>query len=786
MIRHSLLLLYRNFTRHRSTFLINLVGLSGGLACVLLIFLWVSDELSVDNFHSHGKRLHQVLANHHTTEGIATTEATPGLLAEALAQELSEVQYAVNSSIIPDKFSLSEGGKHISASGQFVGPDFFEVFSYPLLHGSKHHVLTSKNAIAISESLAQKLFGTTKNVVGRTLKWQILHFGKPVVVQGVFKDVPASSSRKYDFLLPYSEFKNMLGDRLHWGNHESETYVVLQPGTDAPAFNQKIKNFVKEKQPTTNITLLTQPYARRYLYGSYDNGVQSGGRIGYVRLFSLVAVFILVIACINFMNLSTAKASRRMKEIGMKKAMGASRGALALQYVSESLLLAFASLLLALMAVELVKAPFNEITGKQLALSLKPFFILGALGITLVTGLLAGSYPALYLSKFKPAEVLRGRLGGLGGELWARKGLVVFQFTLSVMLLVAVLVVYKQTEYVQAKNLGYNKDNIIYFAAEGKVQQRLEPFLHELRQLPGVVQASSGGSILGDLGSTVGLRWPGKQPKNDVTFQMVAVNHHMIETLGIALKAGRTFSPEFATDTAAIIFNQTAVAAMGLQNPIGKTVNLWGQPRKVIGIVQDFHFESLHEQVRPLFFRLAPGQAQKVMLRVEAGQEQEAIAALQQLYISYNPGYTLDYRFLNEDYAQLYAAEQRVAVLSKYFAGLAVLISCLGLFGLATFTAERRKKEIGIRKVLGASEGSIAYLLSADFSKLVLLAIFLALPLSYLLVSRWLQSFAYRIELHPWYFISAGLLALVVALLTVAAQSLRAAKANPTACLRSE
>ncbi|WP_161888539.1 ABC transporter permease [Pontibacter russatus] len=784
MFRHSLLLIYRNFKRFRSTFFINLLGLSTGLACTLLIYLWVSDEVSMDKFHEKDGQLFQVMTNHDNSGGIVTWEVGPGLLAEALAEELPEVAYAVSSSGIPDKFTISAEENHINAAGQFVGEDFFNIFSYRLIQGNKSQVLADKNAIVLSESLAQKLFGTTQNVVGRTLEWQILQFRKPVVVTGVFKDVPPASSEQFDFLVSFEEFKDMLGSGLHWDNHNAKAYLLLQEGTDAGQFNRKITGFIKSKLPASNVTVFIRPYSDKYLYGTYENGVQAGGRIAYVKLFSLIAVFILVIACINFMNLSTAKASRRIKEVGIKKAMGASRESLVLQYMGESMLMAFASLILALVLAELSLATFNQITGKQLVLSFDTHFVLAALGITLITGLLAGSYPALYLSGFKPATVLRGKLDSLGGELWARKGLVVFQFTLSIILIVAVLVIYKQIEYVQTKNLGYNKDNIVYFNAEGSVQEKLETFLSEVRKVPGVVNASSGGSIITDVGSTIGLSWPGKNPEEDVAFQVLSVNYDMIETLGIQVKAGRAFSRKFATDTARIIVNDAAVKAMGMQDPVGKAVNLWGEDKKIVGVVKDFHFQSLHEHVKPLLFRLESDKAMKVMAKIEAGKEKETLDQLQQLYKAYNPGFVLDYRFLNEDYQQLYAAERRVAVLSRYFAGLAILISCLGLFGLAAFTAERRLKEIGVRKVLGASEFNIVYLLSSDFTKLVLASILAALPLSFLLVKYWLDNFAYRIDLEAWYFISAGLAALLIAWFTVGMQAIKAARINTVQCLK--
>ncbi|WP_162055778.1 ABC transporter permease [Pontibacter pamirensis] len=783
MFQHSLLLIYRNFKRFKSTFFINLVGLSTGLACTLLIFLWVNDEVSMDKFHKNDSQLFQVMTNHDNSEGIETWENGPGLLAEALAEEMPEVAYAASSSIIPDMFTISDKENHISATGQFVSKDFFNVFSYTLTQGDKDQVLQDKNAIVISEALALKLFNTTQNVVGKTVEWQILQFSKPVIISGIFENIPPNSSEQYDFVLSFEEFKDMLGSGLHWDNHNAETYLLLKEGTDPHQFNNKISGFIKSKLPASNVSLFIRPFSDKYLYDNYENGVQAGGRIEYVKLFSMIAIFILVIACINFMNLSTAKASRRIKEVGIKKAMGANRESLILQYMGESMLMAFASLTVALMFVELSLAPFNQITGKQLVLSLDPRFVLAALGVSFLTGLLAGSYPALYLSGFKPAIVLRGKLDSPGGELWARKGLVVFQFALSVIMIVSVLVVYKQIEYVQTKNLGYNKDNIIYFNAEGKVQDNLNTFLSEAKRIPGVIQASSGGSIISDHGSTIGLMWEGKN-KDDVAFQTVAVNYDMIETLGINMKEGRTFSRDFGADTSKIIFNEAGVKAMGMKDPIGKVVNLWGEDKKIIGVAKDFHFQSLHERVKPLFFRLEPKTAMKVMVKIEAGREKETIEKLQQFYKGYNPGFVFDYRFLNEDYQELYAAEQRVAVLSKFFAGLAILISCLGLFGLAAFTAERRLKEIGVRKVLGASEFNIVYLLSSDFTKLVLTSILIALPLSYLIVTYWLRNFAYRIDLELWYFISAGLTALLVAWFTVGMQAVKAARVNPSQCLK--
>jgi ABC-type antimicrobial peptide transport system permease subunit len=393
----------------------------------------------------------------------------------------------------------------------------------------------------------------------------------------------------------------------------------------------------------------------------------------------------------------------------------------------------------------------------------------------------------LYLSGFNPIAVLKGKLNRSVGEVWARKGLVVFQFALSIIFIVSVLVVYKQIEYAQTKNLGYEKDNVIYFEKEGKVNENLESFLAQIKTIPGVMQASSiAHNMVGHNTAITDLKVTGEKVTPGLTFEDVAVNYDLLETLGIQIKEGRSFSRQFKTDDAAVIFNEAAIQAMGLQNPVGKTVFVEGRDRKIVGVAKDFHFQSFHENIKPLVFRLEPEYSRKIMVKIAAGQEQAVIEKLQEFYKTYNPGFVLDYTFLDEKYQAQYAAEQRVSVLSRYFAVLAILISCLGLFGLAAFTAERRRKEIGVRKVLGASDLNIIYLLSSDFTRLVVVAICISLPLSYLIVKHWLNNFEYRIDLQWWYFAGAGMAALLVAWLTVGSQAVKAASVNPVQSLKDE
>ncbi len=785
MLKHNLLLTYRNIVRNKSYFIINLIGLSAGLVCTLLIYLWVNDELHMDKFHEKEGRLFQVMEFQKYADEVMTTTSTPGLLAETLKAEIPEIEYAATTTWI-NQFTLSINEHNVKAKGFYVGQDYFNIFSYKLVEGNPDQVLRDKLSIVISRELAFKLFKTDKNLIGKSIEFQ---HEKVYQVSGIFEGTPSHSSYQFDFVLSFETFKDENEWVTHWDNNGPSTFAVLVEGSDTSVVNEKIKDFIKARNDESNISLFIKPFSERYLYGRYENGRQTGGRIEYVKLFSIIAIFILIIACINFMNLSTARASRKAKEVGIKKSLGAQRASLIFQYLSESLITSFFALAIALSIVWLFLPQFNLITEKRITLSFNDFdLITWFSGITLFTGLIAGSYPALYLSGFKPAAVLKGEVKGSIGELWARKGLVVFQFFLSVILIVSVLVIYKQIEYVQSKNLGYNKGHLIQFPVEGKVEGNVKTFLDEIRKIPGVVSASSlGHSMLGRNNNTSGLQWDGKNPEDLILFENISVNYGLIETMGIELSEGRSFSEEFSTDTSKVIFNEAAIRIMNMKDPIGKVIRLWDEyDLQIIGVVKDFHFQSMHDVVNPLFFRLSPKNTWNIAIRMEAGNEKETLDDLRDFYVTYNPGFTFDYKFQDQEYAKMYAAEQRVARLSGYFASMAILISCLGLFGLATFTAERRLKEIGIRKALGSSSANIVMLLSGDFTKMVLVSVFIGIPTSYWLLSKWLERFAFHIELDSWYFIVAGLIALVIAWVTVAYQAIKAANVNPVKCLRTE
>ncbi len=745
------------------------------------------DEFGVNKFHSNDDRLYEVMEFQKYAEEVMTTTSTPGILAENLKAEMPEVEYATTTTWV-NSYTLSIKDHNVKAKGYYVGKDYFNIFSYSLVQGTAGQVLKDKLSMVISRSLAKSLFGTDENVVGKTVE---LQHDKSFNITGVFEDVPSNSSLQYDFVMSFEQFKEENKWVVQWGNNGPSTFVTLYPGTDVSAFNTKIKDYIKGKEKDSNVILFLQKYSDRYLHGHFENGVLSGGRIEYVRLFSIIALFILLIACINFMNLSTARASRKAKEVGIKKSVGAGRGSLIFQFLCESLVTAFFSLFIAFGWVWLFLPRFNLITDKKIVLNLMdPQLLTWFLPVTFLTGLIAGSYPALYLSGFKPASVLKGEIKGSLGELWARKGLVVFQFFLSVILIVSVLVIYKQIEFVQTTNLGYQKDHLIQLPREGKLwnSQNLETFLKEVKRIPGVKNASSiGHSLLGRNSNTSGLVWEGKNPDDKILFENVGANAGLLETLGVEMAEGRTFLEGNSADTTQIIFNQAGIRAMNLKDPIGRKIRLWDEyDCEVIGVVKDFHFQSLHDPVNPLFFRLTPQNTWNVMIRLEAGKEKETLKALAGFYTTFNPGFTFDYKFQDEEYAHQYAAEQRVATLSAYFASMAILISCMGLFGLATFTAERRLKEIGIRKALGSTSAGIVVLLSADFTRMVLVSILLGLPMSSWLLSQWLQQFTFHIEMTAWYFVISGVLALLIAWITVAFQAFRAAHVNPVNCLRTE
>ena len=792
MFKHNLLFFLRTLKRHKSTFFINLVGLSSGLASVLLVYLWVHDELAIDKFHENDEELYQVrrLVSR-GAQGTFAATSNSSLMLTALQEEVPEVALATAVYEFDNNAMLATDNKKVSAFGIMASNDFFNVFSYPLLAGNANTVLADASSVLISKELATSLYGETTDPIGKSLK---VKEGEEEIdavftISGVF-EVPKQASESFDFILPYSTFLQLRDpDDFQWNSNSSSMYVVLQPNTDIQKFNEKMGSFIADKSDLAkDEQVFFTKFSDTYLNGNFENGQQVGGRINYVILFSIVALFVLVIACINFMNLSTARASKRLKEVGVKKAIGAQRKTLIIQFLSESILLAFLSLGVAVVLASLLLPWFNQVTGKELYFALEPSMIISLLLVTLLTGVLSGSYPALYLTKFNPVRIMKGKMSNPMSELMVRKGLVVFQFSISILLIVAVSIIYQQLAYLQSKNLGYDTDNVIIFERQDALLDQMDAFLTEARQIPGVVNATyMQGGMTNFSNASGGHTWPGQtEESKEITFRHAHVGPNFIETMGIELVTGRTYVNEQPDNENKIILNETAVKVMGLENPIGTRINMRGPNREIIGVVKDFNIQSLYNDIAPMALLCRTEWVSNLVIKIKAGEEKTTLTALTNLYENFNPGLTFDFRFLDSQYEALYRSEQRVSSLSKYFAILAIVISCLGLFGLAAFSAERRQKEIGIRKVLGQTVKQVTIMLSGEFVKLVLLAMFIALPIAYLLARDWLSQYAFKITLHAGYFLMAGIVAVLIALLTVGGQAFRAARQSPVYALKDE
>ena len=791
MIRHNLLIAFRGFYRDKTSFFINVFGLSTGLACVFMIYLWVNQELRTDKFHENDSQLYQVMNNYHGVEGIQTWETSPMPLAETLLEEFPEVENAVYSSRAFSQGLVTYNHKSIESKRLLVGEEFFEIFSYTLLLGDANKALNHKDNLLVSEELAAKLFPSLEEAMGKTIEWENPFFeraNRSFTITGVFETPPSHSSEQFDALGHYDLQAELNPYSNQWNSTSGNTIVQLKEGTDVGAFEEKIKNIRGEKDPSMkDNTIFLQQYSQKHLYGRYENGIPVGGRIDYIRYFTILAVLILLIACINFMNFSTAQASKKMKEIGVKKTIGAHRNALTGQFLSETLLLVGMSSLIALGLTYLLIPQFNSIIGQTLYLEWNPTLILTITAIILLTGLLAGSYPAFYLSGFKPYKVLKGKRDIPMSEEWIRKGLVVFQFTLTTLSIIVVWVLGKQIDYTQTKNLGFNRDNILTFERPN-YEVDPEPFLQAVKQIPSVINASvMQGSILSGTDDQLGFSWSGDQEERKYSFKAPQIGYELIETLDMNIIAGRSFSRDFQNEEEKIILNEAALKLMQLENPIGKRIAHGRGEKEIIGVVEDFHYGSLHSPIVPLVFRYTSwGWGTNTLVKIRGGMEQSTLQQIEKLYEEFHPNVSFTYSFLDDDYQSLYESESRTALISQYGCSIAIILSCLGLLGLTIFSTERRRKEIGIRKVLGANVVQLAHLLSKDFGYLIVTAICIASPLSFWLLSTWLDQFAYKIDISIWYFIFTALGIFLLAWGTIMIQTIKVARMNPIECLSDE
>jgi ABC-type antimicrobial peptide transport system permease subunit len=792
MIRNYFKTAWRNLIRNKAFSVINISGLALGLTCSLLIVLWIQDERSMDGFHKNGKKLYQVYERNFFDGKVSADYPTQGLLAQELKRVIPEIQYAsgYEYASAPGTQSTFEANNKVNKmGGLFAGEDFFSMFSYPLLQGTAVSALNEPGGIAISKKMAENFFGNAEKAFGQLIRFENKDELK---VTAVFENIPANSSQQFDFLRPWVDFVKENQWVNNWGNTDPATYVMLRKEADPVKVEAKIKDFIyryQQKDNSFRTELALQLYSEKWLHSSFKNGYIDGGRIEYINLFTIVAVFILLIACINFMNLATAQSAKRAKEVGLRKVVGALRSSLISQFIGEALLLTLFAITIAISLTAIVLPAFNTLTGKQLSLPFAhPMFWAAITGLLLITGITAGSYPALFLSSLNPVKVLKSGVKFGSGSTFLRQGLVVFQFSLSIILMVGMIVTYRQMNYIQTKSLGYDRENLVYIPIEGELIKKYGLFKQEAGKVPGIVDISkmrNSPTIIEH--HTGSISWPGKDPNLTISFADAVVGYDFAKTTKLQMKAGRDFSKEYGADSISFILNETAVNRIGLKNPIGETV-IWGNhPGKVIGVIKDFHFGSMHQAIDPLIIRLDENWPWgTILIRTQAGKTKEAIAGLEKLCKEINPKFPFTYQFSDLEFAKLYRSEEVISKLSNYFAFLAIFISCLGLFGLATFIAARRTKEIGVRKVLGASVPDIVAMLSGSFIKLVAISMLIAFPVAWWAMNKWLQNFAYKINIDAWIFALAGAVTIGIALLTVSYQSIKAAIANPVKSLRTE
>jgi len=802
MFKNFIKIAWRNITRHKIHATINVTGLALGITCCLFIFLWVQDEKSVDKFHVNEKNLYAVYQNITAGGKTNSTYTTPfryvdnkpGFLLEDVKSVVPGVKYAAFYATgynLPwghaETFQVGE--KIIKLEGSRAGSDFFKLFSYPLIAGTAETALKDVNGIAISRKMAGFFFGSPEKAMGRTLRFENR---ANVIVTAVFENLPHESSLKFDYLFNWEAQKHLL----EWDSNDFATYIQLADNADVKDVEAKLNELLQSRAAkSAGITqqLALQRFGDLYLHNIFVNGKPEAGRIQYVRIFSGVAIFILIIACINFMNLATARAVKRAKEIGLRKVVGSTRGQLIMQFLSEALSFALIAMFISILLLYLLLPAFNNFTGKHIVPPIaQPIFWLSLLLLVLITGLVAGSYPALYLSALKPVRILKGIIRFSQGSALFRKGLTVFQFVLSIALIIATIIISRQVDFVQNTHLGFDRENLVYIRVEGELAKREKYLLfkNEASRLPGIamIDRSTEAPHSMDFVVTDDINWQGKEKNASVGFKPASVGFDFIKLMNLKIAEGRDFSRTISKDSAdAFMVNEEAVKQMGMKDPIGKWISAWKKRGHIIAILKDYHTQSLREPIKPVVLDVKETENfGLIMARIKPGETKDALASLSKVYKEVNPAYPFNYQFVDEEYKKLYSSEQVISKLTILFATLAILISCLGLFGLVMFAAEQRVKEISVRKVLGASLVQIVTLFSMDFLKLVMIASLIAAPLSWYFMHQWLQDFAYRIPISWWIFLLAAAISLVIALLTLSYQAVRSGLANPVKSLRAD
>ena len=790
---------------------LNILGLAIGLSCFLLIALYVMDELSYDRFYPNAERIYRINSDIRFGGAEMLMPVSSDMTGQLMKKDYPQVeQYTRIYTFTGDKL-IRKGNEYIDeAKVAHVDSTFFDVFQIPVVHGNTQHALDEPNTVVLTASTAKKYFGST-DVVGKTL--EVMKDGKKpsYKITAVIKDFPDNADFHFDLLF------SMKNANYRWGqltSHNFYTYLLLKKGTDYKAFEKNFVTYVDkyvlpEAKRYMNISSMADfekagnkleytliPLTDIHLHSARQFELSPGGNIEYVYIFSAVALFILLIACVNFMNLTTARSANRAKEVGIRKVLGTEKRYLVMQFLFESMLTTLVAMVIAIVVVYLVLPLFNDVANKDMTLSslFSPYILPLLIALPLAVGLLAGSYPAFFLSAFKPIEVLKGKLklGSRSGNL--RSVLVVFQFATSIILIIGTIVVYKQLHYIQTKDIGFNKNQVLVIDGTGVLDKNADVFKNEVLNMPGVVSGTLSAYLPVSNSSRSDNTWYRQEvmsSESGIDMQNWKVDYDYIKTMGMEVIKGRNFSRDYPTDSSAAIINETTARLLGFKEPVGKQIYTTVQgsedlaPYTIIGVVKNFNFESLHHDVGPLVLRLSSS-PYTVSFKIHTANIPGLIAKIKATWKTMVPGFPFSYRFLDDSFDEMYRAEQRAGTIALIFSVLAIFIACLGLFGLATFIAEQRTKEIGIRKVLGASVQGIVGMLSKDFLKLVTIAFMIAVPVAWYAMNVWLRGFAYRISLSWWIFIAAGVAAFLIALITVSFQAIKAAIANPVTSLRTE
>ncbi|MBN9298475.1 MAG: ABC transporter permease [Filimonas sp.] len=787
MFKNYLKATWRNLIKNKTYSILNITGLAIGVACAALIFLWVEDELTYNHQFERRDRIYKVMENQTYDGQVMTFGSTPGPLAAAIKTDIPGIK---NSARITwgERALFTLGDKSIYEQGNYADSSYLDMYTLPFIKGSSATAFADIHSIVVTEKMANKFFGSASEAMGKNLK---MNNQQEYTVTGVIQDLPKNISLRFEWLVSFRVYEERNAWLTNWGSNSLQTMVELAPNANLAAINKQLSGFIKAKM---NNETTTQPFLFAMndwrLYSKFENGHQVGGRIKYVKLFSIIAWIILIIACINFMNLATARSEKRAREVGVRKVLGAGKQMLIAQFIGEALVMALLSVVLAVLLVYLALPAFSKMVDKELTMQLfKPLHFGSLLAIGLVCGLFAGSYPAFYLSSFNPVAVLKGLKLKTGVKaIVFRKGLVIFQFAISIVLIICTTVIYQQIQHVKSRNLGYDKDHLLITPGYKSLVDHFPAVKSQLQQTGVVDNAALSDQYILNIGSNTGdFKWQGKDPNKQILIQLVNSGAGLFNTMGMKMKEGRDFYDASTVDSNNVVINEKLASLMGKSGGIGQIINRGDRQLRIVGIVKNFVYNDMYAEPEPVIFFYAPANTYNIFIKLKPTSDLPgAMAKVETVIKANNPAYPFESNFVDEYFDSFFKSELLIGKLAAVFAALAIFISCLGLFGLAAFSAEQRKKEIGIRKVLGASTSGITNLLSKEFLQLVGLACIISFPLAWWLMKNWLNDYTYRTSIHWWVFAVAGVVSMLIAVLTVSFQAVKAALANPVKSLRTE